>query len=139
VTLYILDTEHLSLYERGNVQVRTRLAQTPYQQIALTAVTVEEQMRGRLAQIRAAKTELAHIQAYQWLCDTLDIIKDFAIINYDLPASVHYESIRQQKLRVGTQDLRIAAIALAAGATVVTRNQSDFGQVAGLSLDDWSK
>jgi tRNA(fMet)-specific endonuclease VapC len=35
-------------------------------------------------------------------------------------------------------DLKIAAIALAYDATVLTRNVSDFGKVTGLKVEDWA-
>jgi tRNA(fMet)-specific endonuclease VapC len=36
-------------------------------------------------------------------------------------------------------DLKIAAIALAHTATLVTRNTRDFEKIAGLKIEDWTK
>jgi tRNA(fMet)-specific endonuclease VapC len=49
-----------------------------------------------------------------------------------------YDSLVNQKIRIGKQDLRIGAIALSINATVVTRNQRDFSQIPGLMLEDWT-
>ncbi len=49
-----------------------------------------------------------------------------------------FENLRTLKLGVRANDLRIAAIALISGATVVTRNVADFGSVPDLSVENWA-
>jgi tRNA(fMet)-specific endonuclease VapC len=137
--LYVFDTDHLSLFQRGHPRVKWHMSQPSRIQIHTTDVSYEEQMRGRLAQIRAAKTETETIQAYEWLRSTVAILRDFTLLAYDARASRIYESLLQQKLRIGTQDLRIAAIGLSANAIIVTRNERHFSQVAGLLWENWTK
>ena len=64
--LYVLDTDTLSLYGRNHPKILA-LMQASSEQLATTAITVEEQVRGRLAQIAEAKTKNsdALIDAYQ--------------------------------------------------------------------------
>jgi predicted nucleic acid-binding protein len=50
----MLDTDHLSLHLRGHQQVRERLALLAPDSAAITIVTAEEQLRGRLAQVNKA-------------------------------------------------------------------------------------
>ena len=50
-----------------------------------------------------------------------------------------FETLRQQRVRIGTMDLRIASIALARGYTVLTRNLVDFEKVPGLAAEDWTR
>jgi predicted nucleic acid-binding protein len=66
MTLYVVDTDILSLYQRNHPQVctRIRLARQNNLVIKTTVITVEEQYGGRLAQIRKAQNPEALILAY---------------------------------------------------------------------------
>jgi tRNA(fMet)-specific endonuclease VapC len=60
------------------------------------------------------------------------------VIGFDEAAQIVFKNLRAQKLRLGTQNLRIAAITLSQGATLITRNQQDFGLIPMLKIEDWS-
>lgn len=49
-----------------------------------------------------------------------------------------YQDLVSQKIRIGTRDLRIAAIALSGNGIVVTRNHKDFAKIPNLTLEDWT-
>jgi tRNA(fMet)-specific endonuclease VapC len=60
------------------------------------------------------------------------------VLSFTEPAVLRFEKLRSQRLNIGMMDLRIAAVALESGRTVVTRNQRDFGRVPRLATVDWS-
>ncbi len=95
-------------------------------------------MRGWLAVIRSATAAQKRTAAYAQLRMAVSYFATFTLLDYTLAADARVADLRRQGVRIGTQDLRIAAIALLNGATVVTRNDRDFRQVPGLSLEDWS-
>ncbi|NER98331.1 MAG: type II toxin-antitoxin system VapC family toxin [Symploca sp. SIO1B1] len=51
----------------------------------------------------------------------------------------NYQRLRKIYPRLGSMDLKIAAISLVSNAMLLTRNTSDFGQIKELSIEDWSK
>lgn len=138
MTLYILDSDHLSLYQRGHEALLSHLLITPPDQLAITVISVEELIRGRLAQIRSANDSQTRVRAYYWLMETLDFLCNFTVLPYDAESDKHFDRLQKQKIRIGTQDMRIAAITLRQQATLLTRNQQDFGVISGLQIANWS-
>ncbi|MFN8512378.1 MAG: type II toxin-antitoxin system VapC family toxin [Chloroflexia bacterium] len=146
MTQYILDTDHVSPHQRGHRAVQRRLARMSMDDaaddLATTVNALEEQVRGRFATLHRHVTTPQQIrQELNAYADFLSIWRYFqllTILPFDQPASDRFRQLRQQGLRIGSQDLRIAAIALSIGATVVTRNSRDFSRVPGLLLEDWS-
>ncbi len=138
MNFYILDSDHLSLHQRGHETLKNHLLKISPEQIAITVISVEELIRGRFLQIHRAKKDNERIKAYYWLSKTFNFLKDFNIIEYDSQAELHFQTLLTQKLRVGTQDLKIAAIALSQNAIIVTRNRQDFERIPSLKIEDWS-
>ncbi|MHC5754625.1 MAG: type II toxin-antitoxin system VapC family toxin [Nostoc sp.] len=54
MSLWILDTDSVSLFQRGNLEIARRLNHVDASEIAISIVTVEEQLRGRFQVIRRA-------------------------------------------------------------------------------------
>lgn len=141
MTCYVLDTDHLSLYQRAHPLVSARIFQIRQQsldRLTTTVVSMEEQYAGRLAQIRKAATPQNLISAYTKLKLTSVLFSELNVLEYTLEADHYFRSFRQAGIRIGTQDLRIASIVLAHNGILLSRNLRDFEKVPGLSIQDWS-
>ncbi|MEA5468376.1 type II toxin-antitoxin system VapC family toxin [Spirulina sp. 06S082] len=138
MTIWILDTDHYSLLERGNSNVTRRISTIEAKLIFLTIISAEEQIRGRLNIIRRASSSEEVIIAYRRLRTLLDDLKNINLLDFSMEAAIIYNNLVRQKIRIGTRDLRIAAIALSVKGIVVTRNRRDFEKVPGLALQDWT-
>jgi len=136
--MFILDTDHISLFQRNNVQVSARIFSTPPLELATTIITAEEQLRGRLERTRRARSDEEIVRAYRNLLATLLYFQSITVVEFDEQAQTIFKTLRTQKTRIGTQDLRIAAIALSQKATLVTRNRRDFEMVPSLRIEDWT-
>jgi tRNA(fMet)-specific endonuclease VapC len=139
MTLWILDTDHVSLWQRSHPQVSQQIELKGLALIATTVITVEEQLRGRLNMTHRADSGKKRVEAYALLQETLFFFRHIPqVLEFSAEAEVHYADLKRQKVNIGAQDLKIAAIALAVSGTVVTRNRRDFGKVPGLFIEDWS-
>jgi tRNA(fMet)-specific endonuclease VapC len=136
--MFILDTDHISLFQRNDPHVSARVLATPPQELVTTVITVEEQLRGRLDRVRRARSDEEVLRSYHNLLATSLYFRTITIISFDEQAQTIFKHLRAQGIRIGTQDIRIATIALSRGATLVTRNVQDFIMIPSLGMEDWS-
>ncbi|MFN5728072.1 MAG: type II toxin-antitoxin system VapC family toxin, partial [Pseudanabaena sp.] len=133
--------DHVSLFLKGNTLVCDRIFQTEPDNLAISVITAEEICQGWLSEINKysqANQSSRLLLAYSEFEKSLDFFQTIQRLSFDTNAYNQFEILRHQFRRLGTRDLRIAAIALSLNATVITRNAKDFGQIKNLSIEDWS-
>lgn len=141
--MLVLDTDTLSIIQRRlgveYGRLDSRLPADNPQLVFVTIISFEEQCRGWLSYITQAKSKERQIEAY---AKFHGMLKDFSgrqILDYGEQAVAIFQHLVQSKVRIGTMDLKIAAIALAHDATLISRNLRDFRKVPGLRVEDWTK
>jgi len=135
------DTDVLTEVLLGNAGYITRVAMIPVHEQTVPVIVVEEIIRGRLNIIRQAEANNAKIsleRAYDLFEQTFRDFQQLYILSYTPQADQIYRQWRQEKVRVATHDLRIAAICVAHRATLISRNRQDYAQVPGLTVQFWS-
>lgn len=135
---WLLDTDHVSLHERGHPTLRMRLVAVPPEMVAVSVVTVEEMIRGRLAVLARRSGGERRVHAYAKFLETVLFFSSIPVVSFDLTCEERFQTLQGLRLRIGSQDLRIAATALVHQLIVVTRNRQDFERIPGLVLEDWS-
>lgn len=141
--MIVLDTDHLSLLEwRAGTdarRLRTRLRGVDPATVVSTIISFEEQMRGWLAQLAKARTMAQQITAYGRLSRHVRVFREVPLLDFDERAAAEFQRLRKLYPRIGSMDLKIAAIVLVQGATLLTRNLADFGKINGLAVEDWTE
>ena len=111
----------------------------PLAELAITVLTVEEQLSGWYNELHRAKSAPALAAVYQSVAEMVQFFAEMPILSFTEPAIYRYEGLKRLKIKIKKTDLRIAAIALEHNAVVVTRNLRDFTRIPGLQTEDWSK
>jgi tRNA(fMet)-specific endonuclease VapC len=139
MSLWILDTDHVSLLLGNHPQVSHQVAGVGAN-VAITIVTVQELFNGWIVKINDAKDTQDVVRLYGKLNRTIGLCKRVPVVDFDQAAGNRYQQmlietplLSKKRLQ---KDMRIAAISLSIGAIVVTRNYQDFSQVSGLLLED---
>ena len=127
MSLYVLDTDMLTLFEKTHKAVVARVQDHDPRELAITVLSVEEQLSGWYTAIRKAKRAEQLARAYRELARSVRFLSHLQIIDYDEAAIDRYEQLRKQKVKIRRMDLRIAACLLGRPAAIlVTRNVRDF-------------
>jgi len=139
--MILLDTDHLSelRFPEGqkHATLRQRMDKAAGETFATTIVNVEEQMRGWLAFMKRAPNVGAQIEVYERLRKMLEFFEEWEIIDLDSRAVQEYRRLKKEKVRIGSQDLKIASIAVANEALLLSANLRDFRKVPGLRVECW--
>jgi tRNA(fMet)-specific endonuclease VapC len=138
--MILLDTDHLTVHafpeSRAHGVLSARIRNTS-DEFGTTIVCLEEQLRGWLAAIKRKRDVDQQVPVYDQLGKLWDYFRDWQILRFDVQAAERFKKLRQHKIRVGSQDLKIAAIALTQDALLLSANLRDFRQVPGLRVENW--
>ena len=140
--MFVLDTDHMSLLEWGgdsSAVLRERLADIPTEDVVTTVISYEEQMRGWMAYLARAKSVDQQVEAYRRLRRHLDNYRQIPVLDFEPHAAAEFQRLRRAKIRIGSMDLKIAAIVLSRDASLLSRNLVDFRQVPSLRVEDWAR
>jgi len=132
--MYLLDTNIVSYWMRGDERVIERLQAHSPSELSLCTVTLAEILYG----IRKSRTKKRERQnRIQSITSMLDLHP------FDEQAAGRYADVRCQLELSGKpiseRDTQIAAIALARKLTVVTHNVREFARVDRLKVVDWAQ
>ena len=139
--MFLLDTDHVVVLqtcpEAEFERLVERMGQHPATDFYLPIVTFHEQVLGWNVYISRAKDSDGVVRGYRRMYALLEYFRDAQVIQFDSSAADHFDNLRGSS-RIGTMDLRIAAIALSQNMTVLTRNTVDFERVPNLKFEDWT-
>ena len=129
---FLLDTNVLSDFARGEPGVTARLRQEAPGQLAVSVITEMEVEYGLARHPNLAPRVRETMRTLLNAISVLPFEREDARVAAQLRASLN-----SQGTPIGAYDLLLAACALRRGLKVVTHNAREFARVGGLGLEDW--
>jgi len=142
MSVYLLDTDIVSLLFRSTDKTTAlyrRFQETPATNRVISAITVEEMLRGALAVIRSEETRSGGTLGYQRLAQLVPFLATFRIAPFTDATQEIFRAMPASLRRLGSGDCKIAATALHYDLIVVTRNLRHFQQIPGVVYKDWTE
>ncbi|MCC7335628.1 MAG: type II toxin-antitoxin system VapC family toxin [Pirellulaceae bacterium] len=137
--MILLDTDHISVLQRQS-SVGERLAnrldgcgELP----ATSVITLEEQSRSWIAELGRRRDVADQVVPYRSLLDMFAFFEEWEILPFSFDAVSVFKSMRANRVRIATTDLKIASIAITSDLVLLTANSRDFERVPGLQFDNW--
>jgi predicted nucleic acid-binding protein len=123
----------------GHDRVITRSSAIGWETIGIPIVVAAELLEGRLRFLREAHRRATRqlLTAFDRLDATIRFVSSFPIVAFDGAALRIYERRQMFPGTMSRDDRLIAAIALAGGHRLVTRNVSHFVGIPGLVIETW--
>ena len=129
---YLLDTNVLSDFARGEQTVMARLRQEAPRQLTVSVITEMEVEHGLARNPNLAPRVREAMRTLLNAISVLPFEREDARVTAQLRASLN-----SQGTPIGAYDLLLAACALRRGLKIVTRNAREFARIGGLGLEDW--
>ncbi len=134
-TIYILDTDVLSDWEEHPGKIEKTIQSFYPDQLAITVVSVYEQLRGWFPKFAKAKTSKDIARFSEKIINLIKLYCSIKILPFTTTAAEIYDTFTPQQIRkIGPMDSRIAAIVLSVKGTIITKNVSHFSLVPNLII-----
>ncbi len=131
--MYLLDTNIISYWMRGDPQLINKIKSYSPSDLSLSTITLAEIYYGIEKSPLKKKERRLKIE---YIKSELDIYP------FNEQAAVKYGTIRAALEKIGKpiseRDTQIAAIALANKLSIVTHNTKEFGRIPKLKVEDWA-
>ena len=140
--LYVIDTDIFTLIQHQARQsvplLFLRVSMQKQENLCTTIISFQEQAKGCLASANRIQPESKLLDAYEMMQNLRDAYCRLNVLPFNAAAKRQVDELVRQRIRVGTMDMRIAAITMVNQATLITRNTQDFERIPGLRLEDWT-
>jgi tRNA(fMet)-specific endonuclease VapC len=129
--MYVLDTNTLIYYFKGQGKVAQNLANVTPQEISISTIVLFELQVG----IAKSNSPAKRTQQLQQLLSLVNLVP------FDQAAALASATVRaqleQQGTPIGSIDILIAGTTMVLQGTLITHNVKEFSRVSGLAIADW--
>ena len=95
MSLYVLDTDTLSPYQHGLPDLVSKVDAHPPHELAITVVTVEEQLTGWYSLLRKVRGPDEEVRAYERLAEAIPQLARWKILSPSHSALMRYETLKR--------------------------------------------